>query len=271
MPGNHPVRAPCALHALVLLAALQAPWSCEVAAEATQGVGGGVGRGLAALLLEPPPRNPVGAPLLGATPFTLMWAGGQDVFSAGWYLGESVETAAARFCGTVAGVARVGPEFTHACSNTVISQLMEEVGQRVQQWPKSLVTAPLPLLQLPAWVADAAIMTDFARRKAPQDWQRAAVPLTRLASSHSQDLPPKDGVPQVGEDEHAYQRYFYGLRGGTFLESGAVDGVEFSVSYALDKDLGWHGVRALAMRPAAPRFLLAAVGWARMLKLLPCV
>lgn len=47
---------------------------------------------------------------------------------------------------------------------------------------------------------------------------------------------------EVSEDAHVYQRYFYGLKGGTFLEAGAVDGVQFSISHALDKDLGWRGV-----------------------------
>jgi hypothetical protein len=46
------------------------------------------------------------------------------------------------------------------------------------------------------------------------------------------------------EDTHVYERYFFGRAGGTFLEAGAVDGVRFSVTHALDKDLGWRGVSA---------------------------
>jgi hypothetical protein len=45
------------------------------------------------------------------------------------------------------------------------------------------------------------------------------------------------------EDRHVYERYFFGRAGGTFIESGALDGVRFSVTHALEKDLGWRGVR----------------------------
>ena len=49
---------------------------------------------------------------------------------------------------------------------------------------------------------------------------------------------------EVPEDTHAYERYFFGRAGGTFLESGAVDGIRFSVTHSLEMDLGWRGVSA---------------------------
>ena len=46
----------------------------------------------------------------------------------------------------------------------------------------------------------------------------------------------------VPEDVYAYERFFYGRANGTFLESGAVDGVTGSVTLALERELGWRGV-----------------------------
>ena len=74
-------------------------------------------------------------------------------------------------------------------------------------------------------------------------YERQVSPVTDLAHTTSR-LEPMDGTD--AEDTHVYERYFFGRAGGTFLEAGAVDGVRFSVTHALDKDLGWRGVGAAA-------------------------
>eukprot|EP00955_Chlamydomonas_euryale_P109939 365968-Chlamydomonas_euryale.AAC.13 len=47
---------------------------------------------------------------------------------------------------------------------------------------------------------------------------------------------------QHGEDIHVVSKYFCGLRRGTYLELGALDGIEFSNTLGLELGLGWKGV-----------------------------
>jgi hypothetical protein len=47
---------------------------------------------------------------------------------------------------------------------------------------------------------------------------------------------------QVGEDRRAYEGYFWGVQGGTVLESGALDGKFLSVSWMLEFGAGWRSV-----------------------------
>ena len=47
---------------------------------------------------------------------------------------------------------------------------------------------------------------------------------------------------QDGEDVYAFLHFFYGNRGGSFLEMGALDGLLYSNTYAFDQVLGWKGV-----------------------------
>ncbi len=47
---------------------------------------------------------------------------------------------------------------------------------------------------------------------------------------------------QHAEDIHAFEHYFYGLGGGTFLEMGALNGVQWSNTVALERVLGWRGI-----------------------------
>jgi hypothetical protein len=46
----------------------------------------------------------------------------------------------------------------------------------------------------------------------------------------------------VGEEVYAFENFFYGLENGTFLEIGALDGVRYSNTLALERVLGWKGV-----------------------------
>jgi FkbM family methyltransferase len=47
---------------------------------------------------------------------------------------------------------------------------------------------------------------------------------------------------QDGEDSYLYSTYFCGVKGGTFLELGALDGLKFSNTYAFEQALDWRGV-----------------------------
>ena len=47
---------------------------------------------------------------------------------------------------------------------------------------------------------------------------------------------------QRGEDQKAMTSYFHGCSGGTFLEMGALDGLQYSNTYSLEHEFGWKGV-----------------------------
>jgi len=47
---------------------------------------------------------------------------------------------------------------------------------------------------------------------------------------------------QMGEDKHIHFKYFPTLRGGTFLEMGALDGVKYSNTKFFEDSMGWSGV-----------------------------
>jgi Methyltransferase FkbM domain len=47
---------------------------------------------------------------------------------------------------------------------------------------------------------------------------------------------------QSREDEHLLQHWFNGLCGGTYLEMGALDGIQFSNSFVFQKALQWKGL-----------------------------
>jgi len=46
----------------------------------------------------------------------------------------------------------------------------------------------------------------------------------------------------MGEDKHIHFKYFPTLRGGTFLEMGALDGVKYSNTKFFEDSMGWSGV-----------------------------
>lgn len=47
---------------------------------------------------------------------------------------------------------------------------------------------------------------------------------------------------QDGEDLYAYEHFFYNVKGGVFVELGALDGVMYANSLFFEKNLGWRGV-----------------------------
>lgn len=50
------------------------------------------------------------------------------------------------------------------------------------------------------------------------------------------------GKSQAGEDLFLYENFFFGRKGGTFLEMGALDGVTYSNSYFFEKSMDWSGL-----------------------------
>lgn len=50
------------------------------------------------------------------------------------------------------------------------------------------------------------------------------------------------GNSQFSEDLIPLDNFFFGLRGGTFLEMGALDGLKFSNSYFFEKYLDWSSI-----------------------------
>ena len=61
---------------------------------------------------------------------------------------------------------------------------------------------------------------------------------------------------QEEEDLEAYSRYFYGLENGVILESGALDGVQYSTSKMFVESLGWSAVHVEA-NPSNYKLLVA--------------
>jgi hypothetical protein len=55
---------------------------------------------------------------------------------------------------------------------------------------------------------------------------------------------------QDDEDVHAHMNYFAGVRGKLILESGALDGVRYSVSNFFVKALGWRAIHVEASPPS---------------------
>ncbi|KAG1668041.1 hypothetical protein FOA52_006575 [Chlamydomonas sp. UWO 241] len=47
---------------------------------------------------------------------------------------------------------------------------------------------------------------------------------------------------QHNEEVHLFTKYFCGVRNGTFLELGGLDGLRYSNTFALENSLGWKGV-----------------------------
>ena len=130
------------------------------------------------------------------------------------------------------------------------------MGPRGRAWrapapaPAARGGPPFPASQ-PAWVHDSAIMDRFARRG------RALPPAG--ASARAEELRGRleaASVSQGREDVFAFEHFFFGVENGTFLELGALDGVRYSNSYALDRQLGWKGVLIEASPPSYARLAL---------------
>lgn len=91
------------------------------------------------------------------------------------------------------------------------------------------------LATVPAWV--------FGRDRDARSFPPPPVPREPQA-------PPIDDmenrVGQHGTDIYAYETFFYNMRGGVILESGALDGKYLSMSWYFEKALGWRAINVEA-------------------------
>ena len=64
----------------------------------------------------------------------------------------------------------------------------------------------------------------------------------RIRPAPKTDRVRRASKSQNGEETYAYEHFFFGRKGGVFLEMGGRDGVRGSNTLALEKVLGWNGV-----------------------------
>ena len=103
---------------------------------------------------------------------------------------------------------------------------------------------------LPEWTRDPGAMARF-QRAAADVWVPLPAAQQNTLCGEDKRCRYDRAVwrSQSGEDAHAYERYFYGRGGGTFLEMGALDGKTYSNSHAFETALGWRGVHVEASPP----------------------
>jgi hypothetical protein len=150
-----------------------------------------------------------------------------------------MDSVVAKFCSSVLVVSAALASVLSfdVCKAIVVRELVLDGNARMKRLAEVVMPAAPPLLQLPAWVVDVSAMAGFERRKQAHEWRVTSV--TDLAHSTSKLEALESGD---AEDTHVYEKYFFGRAGGTFLEAGAIDGIRYSVTHALDRDLGWRGV-----------------------------
>ena len=56
------------------------------------------------------------------------------------------------------------------------------------------------------------------------------------------DKGDKEHKAQFKEDIVVYEQYFYGMKNGVILESGALDGLLYSTSYMFEKHFDWKAI-----------------------------
>lgn len=85
-------------------------------------------------------------------------------------------------------------------------------------------------------------------------WYRARTRHVPDESRPAEELRAAGFASQYGQDRFVVER-LGGRRGGVFFDVGAFDGVTFSNTWALERDLGWTGI---AVEPAPAAFALLA-------------
>ena len=81
----------------------------------------------------------------------------------------------------------------------------------------------------------------------PANWRTQAVYDASLAREHEQDKQWKSySHAQDAEDLWLYENWFYGMKNGVILESGALDGQTFSTSYMFENKANWTSVHVEA-------------------------
>ena len=76
---------------------------------------------------------------------------------------------------------------------------------------------------------------------AGKDWKMPASKDSTLFDSKYSNSKPwlEASLAQDQEDVWLYENWFYGMRNGIIMESGALDGLLFSNSYLFESYLGW--------------------------------
>ena len=127
----------------------------------------------------------------------------------------------------------------------IASEEVEERQQLADQKPKAV-----PHSAKPPWQFIASLQggVDVPVEAAVPSWVFArerrdlSLPCLSLADIQAKGL----FTSQDGEDAYAMQHFFAGRCGGLVLESGALNGVSFSVSNALVRGRGWRAVHVEA-------------------------
>ena len=79
------------------------------------------------------------------------------------------------------------------------------------------------------------------------NWRTRAVYGPRLAGAHGQDKSWRAlSHAQSAEDLWLYDNWFYGMKNGVIMESGALDGLQYSTSYMFENIANWTSVHVEA-------------------------
>ena len=79
------------------------------------------------------------------------------------------------------------------------------------------------------------------------NWRTRAVYGPRLAGAHEQDKSWRAlSHAQSAEDLWLYDNWFYGMKNGVIMESGALDGLQYSTSYMFENIANWTSVHVEA-------------------------
>ena len=87
----------------------------------------------------------------------------------------------------------------------------------------------------------------FGAKGETSNWRTHAVYVPRFAREHEHNKSWQElSHAQNGEDLWLYNHWFYGMKRGVILESGALDGIMFSTSYLFEHLANWTSVHVEA-------------------------
>ena len=85
------------------------------------------------------------------------------------------------------------------------------------------------------------------------DWRSPAVKDTKFIAAYQSTRPwMKISKAQDQEDVWLYENWFYGMRNGVIMESGALNGVLFSTSYLFEHFANWTAIHVGIKSPNPP-------------------
>jgi FkbM family methyltransferase len=123
------------------------------------------------------------------------------------------------------------------------AQEREDIVVRFEEAPRSPLHPSTPPKYLATRCMSIAGMTRFLGVSSLRRMQRLSTPATHCAHPFFFCLPaPRVNVRLTLMGAQTNDLFFKGKTGGTVLESGALDGVRFSVSYAFEHEFGWNAV-----------------------------